>query len=110
MSRGIATNALEDFIYQFDNQFFLRQYGIGAQILADLGLRKIRLMTNNPRKIIGFRSYQIEIVEQVPLEVEIHENNAPYLNAQKLLQDGNSWNSKIMNKSCLSYEKLVTQN
>ncbi len=62
----------------------LRQYGIGAQILAELGLRKIRLMTNNPRKLIGLKSFHIEIVEQIPLEIEVHEKNAPFLNAQRL--------------------------
>lgn len=64
-------------------QMGLRQYGIGAQILADLGLTKIRLMTNNPRKIVGLESYKIEIVEQIPLQIEEHDKNALYLNAKR---------------------------
>jgi 3,4-dihydroxy 2-butanone 4-phosphate synthase/GTP cyclohydrolase II len=45
----------------------MRDYGIGAQILADIGLHKIRLMTNNPRKIIGLEGYGIEVMERVPM-------------------------------------------
>ena len=53
----------------------MRDYGIGAQILVDLGLQKIRLMTNNPKKIIGLEGYGIEVVERVPIETKpLHEN------------------------------------
>jgi 3,4-dihydroxy 2-butanone 4-phosphate synthase/GTP cyclohydrolase II len=57
----------------------MRDYGIGAQILADLGLHKIRLMTNNPRKIIGLEGYGIEVMERVPIETEPHQDNIEYL-------------------------------
>ena len=57
----------------------LRDYGIGAQILADLGLKKIRLITNNPKKIIGLQGYGIEVVERVPMEIEPNEINLGYL-------------------------------
>ncbi len=61
----------------------LRDYGIGAQILADLGIRKIRLMTNNPRKVIGLEGYGIEIVERVPIIIEPKKENEKYLNTKK---------------------------
>ncbi|MFW6181437.1 MAG: bifunctional 3,4-dihydroxy-2-butanone-4-phosphate synthase/GTP cyclohydrolase II [Spirochaetota bacterium] len=61
----------------------LRDYGIGAQILADLGIRKIRLMTNNPRKIVGLEGYGMEIVERVPILVTAGEENARYLGTKK---------------------------
>jgi 3,4-dihydroxy 2-butanone 4-phosphate synthase/GTP cyclohydrolase II len=61
----------------------LRDYGIGAQILADLGIRKIRLMTNNPRKIIGLEGYGLEVVERVPLEIAPKNENARYLSTKK---------------------------
>jgi 3,4-dihydroxy 2-butanone 4-phosphate synthase/GTP cyclohydrolase II len=57
----------------------LRDYGIGAQILADLGLHRIRLLTNNPRKIIGLRAYGLEIVERVPIEIPPNKRNLHYL-------------------------------
>ena len=60
----------------------MRDYGIGAQILADLGLHKIRLMTNNPRKIIGLEGYGIEVVERVPIETKPHRENIEYLKAK----------------------------
>ena len=61
----------------------LRDYGLGAQILVDLGLRKIRLMTNNPKKIIGLEGYGIEVVERVPLEMDARVENIRYLKAKK---------------------------
>jgi 3,4-dihydroxy 2-butanone 4-phosphate synthase/GTP cyclohydrolase II len=57
----------------------LRDYGIGAQILADLGVRKMRLMTNNPQKVTGLSGHGLEIVEQVPLQTVPHEFNRNYL-------------------------------
>jgi len=57
----------------------MRDYGIGAQILADLGLHKIRLMTNNPRKIKGLEGYGIEVVERVPIETKPNQENIEYL-------------------------------
>ncbi len=62
----------------------LRNYGIGAQVLVDLGVRKIRLMTNNPKKIIGLQGYGLTIVEQVPIEIEPNEFNRCYLECKKL--------------------------
>ena len=61
----------------------LRDYGIGAQILRDLGVRKIRLMTNNPKKVVGLHGYGLEIVERVPLEVESHALNEKYLETKR---------------------------
>ncbi|MBN2189394.1 MAG: bifunctional 3,4-dihydroxy-2-butanone-4-phosphate synthase/GTP cyclohydrolase II [Chitinispirillaceae bacterium] len=61
----------------------LRDYGIGAQILSDLGITKLRLMTNNPRKIVGLEGYGIEVVERVPIEVEPKKENARYLSTKK---------------------------
>ncbi len=61
----------------------LRDYGVGAQILADLGLHKIRLLTNNPRKVIGLESYGIEIVETVPVIVAANPHNARYLRTKQ---------------------------
>ena len=57
----------------------LREYGIGAQILVDLGVKKIRLLTNNPRKIIGLSGYGLEIVERIPLKVGETQENEPGL-------------------------------
>ena len=61
----------------------LRDYGIGAQILVDLGLRKIRLMTNNPRKIVGLEGYGLKVVERVPIEIAPHDRNVAYLQTKK---------------------------
>jgi 3,4-dihydroxy 2-butanone 4-phosphate synthase / GTP cyclohydrolase II len=61
----------------------LRDYGIGAQILHDLGVRKIRLMTNNPRKVVGLQGHQLEIVEQLPVKSEPNEHNRRYLETKK---------------------------
>ena len=61
----------------------LRDYGIGAQILCDLGLKKIRLLTNNPKKIIGLEGYGLEIVERVPLQIKHNKINEFYLKTKK---------------------------
>ncbi|MBI2985591.1 MAG: GTP cyclohydrolase II [Deltaproteobacteria bacterium] len=61
----------------------LRDYGIGAQILRDLGVQKLRLLTNNPRKIVGLRGYGLTVVERVPLEVPPHESNIGYLRTKQ---------------------------
>jgi 3,4-dihydroxy 2-butanone 4-phosphate synthase/GTP cyclohydrolase II len=62
----------------------MRNYGIGAQILVDLGVRKMRLMTNNPKKMVGLDGYGLRIVEQVPIEVPPNEYNKCYLECKKL--------------------------
>ncbi|HXX62174.1 MAG TPA: bifunctional 3,4-dihydroxy-2-butanone-4-phosphate synthase/GTP cyclohydrolase II [Bacteroidota bacterium] len=61
----------------------LRDYGIGAQILRDLGVRKMRLLTNNPKKVVGLNGYGLDIVERVPLEMDPNEVNARYLRTKR---------------------------
>jgi 3,4-dihydroxy 2-butanone 4-phosphate synthase/GTP cyclohydrolase II len=61
----------------------LRDYGIGAQILKDLGLKKIRLMTNNPKKVVGLGGYDLEIVDRVPIEINPTEHNEKYLKTKR---------------------------
>jgi 3,4-dihydroxy 2-butanone 4-phosphate synthase / GTP cyclohydrolase II len=61
----------------------LREYGLGAQILADLGLKTIRLLTNNPKKIVGLEGYGLKIVEQVPIRVKPNPHNEKYLKAKR---------------------------
>jgi 3,4-dihydroxy 2-butanone 4-phosphate synthase/GTP cyclohydrolase II len=61
----------------------LRDYGTGAQILKDLGLKKIRLLTNNPKKVIGLKGYDLEIVERIPLEIPPNEVNEKYLRTKR---------------------------
>ncbi|CAN2039706.1 3,4-dihydroxy-2-butanone 4-phosphate synthase / GTP cyclohydrolase-2 [Candidatus Magnetomoraceae bacterium gMMP-15] len=62
----------------------LRNYGIGAQILVDLGVRKMRLLTNNPKKMIGLQGYGLSVEEQVPIEIEPNKFNQKYLQCKKL--------------------------
>ncbi len=61
----------------------LRDYGIGAQILLDLGVRKIRLLTNNPRKVVGLKGYGLVIEERIPIEIVPNENNERYLKTKR---------------------------
>jgi 3,4-dihydroxy 2-butanone 4-phosphate synthase/GTP cyclohydrolase II len=60
-----------------------RDYGIGSQILRDLGLRKIRIMTNNPKKIYGIEGYGLTVVEEVPIRIDPGEHNRAYLETKK---------------------------
>jgi 3,4-dihydroxy 2-butanone 4-phosphate synthase/GTP cyclohydrolase II len=60
-----------------------RDYGIGAQILVSLGINKLKLITNNPRKFIGLIGYGLEIVERIPLEIPPNEVNKRYLKTKK---------------------------
>jgi 3,4-dihydroxy 2-butanone 4-phosphate synthase/GTP cyclohydrolase II len=61
----------------------LREYGLGAQILADLGLKTIRLLTNNPKKVVGLEGYGLKIVEQVPIRVKPNPHNERYLKTKR---------------------------
>ena len=61
----------------------LREYGLGAQILADLGLKTIRLLTNNPKKVVGLGGYGLKIIEQVPIRVKPNPHNARYLKTKR---------------------------
>lgn len=62
----------------------LRDYGLGAQILVDLGVKKMRIMTNNPKKVVGLSSYGLEIVERVPIEAAASFHNADYIETKRL--------------------------
>jgi 3,4-dihydroxy 2-butanone 4-phosphate synthase/GTP cyclohydrolase II len=62
----------------------LRNYGLGAQILADLGVRKMKMLTNNPKKIIGLEGYGLSLVEQVPIAIPPNEYNRCYLKCKEL--------------------------
>jgi 3,4-dihydroxy 2-butanone 4-phosphate synthase/GTP cyclohydrolase II len=61
----------------------LREYGLGAQILADLGLKTIRLLTNNPKKVVGLEGYGLKIVQQVPIRVKPNAHNERYLKTKR---------------------------
>lgn len=61
----------------------MRDYGIGAQILSDLGIKKIRLITNNPKKLSGLSGYDLDIVERVPIQIDYNEKNENYLKTKK---------------------------
>ena len=61
----------------------LRDYGIGAQILVDLGVKQLRLLTNNPRKIVGLEGYGLKVVQRVPLEIEPNQQNYNYLKTKR---------------------------
>jgi 3,4-dihydroxy 2-butanone 4-phosphate synthase/GTP cyclohydrolase II len=78
--QGLDTvEANEKLGYKMD----LREYGIGAQILCDLGLKTIRLLTNNPRKIVGLAGYGLKVTEQVPIRIKSNPHNERYLTAKR---------------------------
>jgi 3,4-dihydroxy 2-butanone 4-phosphate synthase/GTP cyclohydrolase II len=60
-----------------------RDYGIGTQVLVDLGVRKLRLLTNNPRKRVGLESYGLTIIEQIPIEIPANDVNRKYLSTKR---------------------------
>ncbi|WP_335871659.1 bifunctional 3,4-dihydroxy-2-butanone-4-phosphate synthase/GTP cyclohydrolase II [Bacillus sp. 2205SS5-2] len=62
----------------------LRDYGIGAQILRDLGIKKMNLLTNNPRKIAGIKGYGLEVVERIPIQIDSNKNNQKYLRTKQM--------------------------
>lgn len=74
-----TVEANEDLGFKAD----LRDYGIGAQILLNLGVRKIKLLTNNPKKIVGLKGYGLEVVERMPIEIEPNSNNLRYLSTKR---------------------------
>jgi len=61
----------------------LRDYGIGAQILINLGIKKINLLTNNPKKVIGLNGYGLEIVNRIPIEIPPNKSNEKYLKTKR---------------------------
>jgi len=61
----------------------LRDYGTGAQILLDLGMKKIRLLTNNPRKLVGLAGYGLKIVERIPIQAKVNKNNLKYIETKQ---------------------------
>ena len=61
----------------------LRHYGVGAQILRDLGVRKLNLLTNNPKKVAGLSGFNLEIVDRIPVEVEVTDENRRYMKTKK---------------------------
>lgn len=82
----------------------LRDYGIGAQILRDLGVRKINLLTNNPKKVVGLNAYGLDIVERTPIEIKANKTNESYLRTKRdkmghlILVDTNETKSKKVSK------------
>ena len=61
----------------------LRDYGIGAQILVDLGLKNIRILTNNPKKLVAFEAYDINVIDQIPIIAPANPNNRRYLETKQ---------------------------
>lgn len=81
LDQGLDTAEIDQHLASKPN---IRSYGIGAQALVDLGVHKIRLMTNNPKKMVGLGGYSLQIVEQVPIKVKSNEYQQGYLTCRKL--------------------------
>lgn len=85
----------------------LRDYGTGALMLKNLGIRKLRLMTNNPKKIVGLKGYDLELVERVPIEIEPTEMNVHYLETKRdklghlILNDANNEEDQKLGGTCV---------
>ncbi len=75
---------IDDFENELAFKPDLRHYGIGAQVLVNLGVKKMKILTNNPKKMVGLQGYGLEVVEQVPIEVKPNEFNRCYLQCKKL--------------------------
>ncbi len=86
----------------------LRDYGIGAQVLADLGVRKMRLITNNPKKIVGLEGYGLTVVEQIPIEVQPNRYNRSYLECKQLKMG--HFLKIVESKTCKKQEKTHAEN
>jgi len=76
----------------------LRDYGIGAQILADLGLHQIRLFTNNPKKVIGLEAYGLKVVETVPIVAQPNPYNCRYLETKRKKMGHRLQKSSVVDK------------
>jgi 3,4-dihydroxy 2-butanone 4-phosphate synthase / GTP cyclohydrolase II len=83
---NLQDKGIDPFDKGSDNAFMpdLRHYGIGAQVLVNLGVKKMKILTNNPKKMVGLQGYGLEVVEQIPIEVEPNEFNRCYLECKKL--------------------------
>ena len=76
----------------------LRHYGVGAQILVDLGVKKMRLLTNNPKKVVGLESFGLKLVEQVPIIAPVNKENHRYLETKRVRM-GHELNSDLIEPS-----------
>jgi 3,4-dihydroxy 2-butanone 4-phosphate synthase / GTP cyclohydrolase II len=83
---NLQDKGIDPFDKGSDNAFMpdLRHYGIGAQVLVNLGVKKMKILTNNPKKMVGLQGYGLEVVEQIPIEVEPNEFNRCYLECKKV--------------------------
>jgi 3,4-dihydroxy 2-butanone 4-phosphate synthase/GTP cyclohydrolase II len=85
INQAIKDTKSTDDLHTSDGAFHphLREYGTGAQILKDLGLKKLKLMTNKPRKIVGLEGHGLEVIERVPIDLQAFKESADYLKTKK---------------------------
>ncbi len=81
--RHLSNHKVNEVILALGYKPDLRDYGIGAQILSNLGIKQIKLITNNPRKIVGLEGYDLKVVERIPIEIEPNAANYNYLKTKK---------------------------